>query len=297
MSSNAEWAMRVAPEPSIDIERQGPTRELSSASSAGSSVGTEVADLVHEQTSGNETGAELAGFRSKTPAPDPYEGGVFLPDLVQVGWVRSGKAGGPVPYVPREGDIIMTSTKNLKQTLSYLLIGRVGLPHHVMVVVRKSDGTLATLEVGAGGERTVAIRPVCTRLHKHKQTYKGSVISVRQIRRALTPQESYALTCFAESQVGKPFSSKREFLPLTLPGRPVAPTNNNQPTWFCSELVVQSLRVAKLTVGIGRPKAILPEDLYHDEKYDLSALWTKPLDWTQSTNPTTLRPVFDPGRK
>lgn len=236
--------------------------------------------------------------KQKQAVVDPYATGNFLSDCTQIGWIwpRGTSSTGPVPYVPREGDLIFASSISPKRTLQYVFLAKIGLPHHVMMVVRKSDGRLGTFEVGSGGDRSVVIRPIYDRLFKHKELYDGSVLAVRQIRRPLSPEESYRLTCFAESQIGKPFSPPKQFIPIAIPGRPVGETCNGQETWFCSELVVQALRVSGLLVGVGKPKAIVPEDLYIDDRNDLSHLWTRPQDWSPTTKPTLRRPVFDPDR-
>lgn len=234
--------------------------------------------------------------RSGAPKTDVYASNQFTSELEQVGWLWPQEDGcyGPVPYVPREGDLIFTSSRSFKQTFVYLAFGHIGLPHHVMLVFKKSDGCMAALEVGSGGDRSVAIRALPKRLTKHKELYEGSTIAVRQIRRPLTAEESYQLTCFAEGQVGKPFSSRTSFLFVAMPGRVAPESSNGQPTWFCSELIAHALRECGLLVGSGRPRGFAPEDLYLDERYDLSHLWVIPQDWTCDTNPNHLRPVFDP---
>jgi len=241
----------------------------------------------------------FATLSKKKPQSNPYLSHQFTQQHSKIGWIwpRGNQADGPIPYVPREGDIVFTSSISPKQTFEYLAIGRIGLPHHVLLVFKKSDGCLATLEVGAGGDRTVSVRSIPIRLNKHKDLYDGSTIAVRQIRRTLSSEESYKLTCFAESQVGKQFSKPISFLPIAIPGRPVSDSTNSQSSWYCSELIVQGLRTSGLFVGVGRPKAIVPEDLYLDRKYDLSHSWLLPQDWTPDQNPKHTRPLFDPEKR
>ena len=221
----------------------------------------------------------------------------FLPDGCQIGWIwpDSRESPGPIPYVPREGDILTASSIVFWQTAAYVGLARSGLPHHVMMVIRKSDGNLGIFEVGAGEDTRVVIRPIKSRLEMGKKL-KGGVIAVRQIKRDLTPEESLALTCFAEAQLGKKFTNKLGFFPLVLPNRPVGPSCDNQSRWFCSELVLQALRQAKLICANDRPRKYLPADVFDDDRYDWSALWTDSMDWTIDTTPTMRRPLFDPGR-
>ena len=233
------------------------------------------------------------------PVVDSYPQTGYQPDGTAIGWLwpEGKEQAGPVPYVPREGDIIFTSSISLRMTSAYVLLGRVGLPHHVLMVVRRGDGQLVAFEVGAGADKQVKFRPLCPRLAKHKSMYPGSVVAVRQIKRPLSAEESARLTCFAESQLGKAFFEPREFVPYLLPGRPAPPTRLAQTTWCCSELVAQALQSAGLMVGGPNPRDLSPEDLYHDDTCNLSPLWNAPLDWTPQPTPTVKRPLFDPGRK
>lgn len=217
----------------------------------------------------------------------------------QVGWIwpnsDSPHCGSPVPYQPQEGDLIFSSSIRPYQTISYLLVARVGLPHHVMLVVRKRDGELGVLEVGSGESTDVCIRPMDTRLNRLKSRTCGCAIAVRRIRRSLSGQESVRLTEFAEMQVGKQFTAFRDLLTVALPTRPVTDTKNHQPTWFCSELVMQALGESQLIHHLSKPKQYTPEDLYHDRRCDLSGLWMPPKDWTPCPEETHVRPAFDPG--
>lgn len=239
-----------------------------------------------------------AALGNKKAPVDPYISNCYSTEGSQVGWLwhRHECCAEAMPYVPREGDLIFTSSIAAKQTLTYFM-ARTGLPHHVLLVFKRSDGTLAALEVGCGGDRSVAVRAIPLRLNKHKEIYFGSTIAIRQIKRPLTSCESNQLTCFAETQVGKPFSSWLSFTTLIIPGRPSAHSDNSQAQWFCSELVVQALNTAGLIVGANKPRSLAPADLYHDDRCDLSYLWCQPRDWTATTKEADhLRPVFDPDK-
>lgn len=225
---------------------------------------------------------------------DPYQPEVFCSEFSQIGWIWPVGNAEPVPYVPREGDILFSSTSNPRQSLAYKWIGGIGLPHHMFMIIRNSSGQLCTFEVGAGGDKTVAIRPVYTRLHKHKELYDGSVIAIRQIKRSLTANESTELTQFAEAQVGKKFSTASELLKLALPRRPAEQSNLEQKTWFCSEIVVYALEHIGLIRCLDNAGKIVPEDFYYDKKFDIGSLWTQTVEWTPDAAPTKYRPKLDP---
>ncbi len=241
---------------------------------------------------------QLASSITRREKPDIYANGCYRAEFEPAGWVWPSQNAnlGPTVYIPREGDLVFTSSKSAAQTLYYRLFPRVGFPHHPALVVRRASGNLATLEVGSGGDRSVALRPIYDRLNTHKETFEASVIAIRRIKEPLTDLQSYRLTCFAEAQLGKAYVSQRELLPLVLPARPVGDTFNSQETWYCSELVVQALRDSGVLVGVGKPKAFMPEDLFVDDKYDLSNRWTAPLDWTPTTEPTKAQPRWYPSR-
>ena len=227
---------------------------------------------------------------------DPYEGATFLPEYTQIGWLWTDGDKEPIPYVPREGDILFTSTIARTQTFLYRVIGHIGLPHHMMIVVKNSAGQLGIFEVGAGTDKKATIRPVRGRLKRHKEIYNGSVVDIRQIKRALTPEESQRLTCFAESQVGKSFSSFRDISKLGHPDRPIKTNGSDTETWFCSQLVIHAVTDCGLIRCLKNAGQLVPEDAYHDDEYDFSGLWTRPHDWTYEPEPTTLRPLRDPTR-
>ena len=237
--------------------------------------------------------AAMQGKKEKATHSDPP----FLPEFAQVGWLWTDGQKEPVPYVPREGDIIFASSIARAQTILYRTIGGIGLPHHMIVVVKNNQGQLGTFEVGAGSDKRAVIRPIFARLKEHKVSYPGSTIAVRQIKRALTCDESRRLTCFAESQVGKPFTKLRDLTKLGLTGRALETSGLHTEQWFCSQLATHALVECGLVKGISDPGKIVPEDVYHDTEYDFSGLWTKPTDWTYVLEPTTVKPLRDPSRE
>ena len=236
-----------------------------------------------------------SAFKAKKKK-DPFVDAPFTPEYSQIGWLWTGQNELPVPYVPREGDIILSSTIAPTQTILYKLIGNIGLPHHTMLVVKNSKGELGVFEVGAGSNKSVVIRPIELRLKKHKKDYKGSVITVRQIKRALTADESRKLTCFAESQLGKEFYKFRELSRLGRQGEPAERTSSSTDSWFCSQLVVHALAEIGLVKCLEDAGALVPEDIYHDTEYNFSGLWTKPTDWTYDQEATKVKPLRDPSR-
>ena len=228
---------------------------------------------------------------------DPFADATFLPEYTQIGWLWTDEQKEPVPYLPREGDIIFASSIARSQTFLYRTVARIGLPHHMMIVIKNSSGQLATFEVGAAPDDSVVIRPVCARLKFHKEEYPGATVYVRQIKRDLTCEESQRLTSFAESQLGKPFSKPRDLIKLGLPNRPLKTNGRCTKYWFCSQLAVQSLVESGIIKCVDNAGKFVPEDAYLDTEYDFSGLWTKPTEWTFGLEPTKVKPLRHPTRK
>jgi len=214
-----------------------------------------------------------------------------------VGWIwhRESVRQAPTPYVPQEGDLLFFSARAPLQTAGYVLIGS-GHPLHCGVVLRQSDGELGILESGGGDDMRVIIRPVDWRLLQYNREFKGSVIWVRPIRRRLDADESFRLTQFAESQIGKPFVSNLRFALFALPGRPLPPTRTDQSKWFCSEIVAATLREAGILAPGTRTSALVPTDLFEDKTLDLSDQWQSPHEWTAGPELPEKRPWLAPKR-
>jgi hypothetical protein len=195
---------------------------------------------------------------------------------------------GPVPYEPREGDIVLLTSKAPFQTSLYFL-ARSGHPVHSGVVVKRYDGRLAFLEVGGGGDWRVTLKPLYPRLAKHMEDYEKPVIWIRRIKRELKPHESLRLTHFANSQLYKRFSTDARLAAFVLPLRPGPPTTLDQEQWFCSELLIAALQYTHLVDEEVRPGGITPHDLYYDTRIDLRYLWGLPYEWNA-------KPVFPSDR-
>jgi hypothetical protein len=208
------------------------------------------------------------------------------------GWIWPDHCGcaQPINYVPREGDILLMSSRNALYTFLYGL-GGVGHPLHMGMIVKTSCGELAILESGGSQDKRVSLLPVHERLIEYLGSAKDVVIWVRPIMGPLHDYQSAQLTCFAESQVGKEFSTIRSAL-FVLPGEPQVKTSPEQEKWFCSEIVVEALKQADLVRGLPRPAAINPEDCYHNRDIDLDFYWLPALRWSRCpTFPTRLPPM------
>jgi hypothetical protein len=75
-------------------------------------------------------------------------------------------------------------------------------------------------------------------------------------------------------------------LRLFIPGRPAAQSHAGQEEWFCSELVVQALKEAGILRSTLSAASIVPADIFHDKRFDLSPRWHQPKEWM-----TTMVPV------
>ena len=121
-----------------------------------------------------------------------------------------------------------------------------------------------------------------------------AILWVRPIRQPLTEVESHRLTEFAKEELGKPLQPNYRFLRLVVPGRPAQPSHDDQREWFCSELVAQGLLDAgvlhtHLTAG-----SLVPADLFHDRRVDLSERWSKACEWTAEQHLPPRHPLLAP---
>ncbi|MGB7346468.1 MAG: hypothetical protein WBD20_19770 [Pirellulaceae bacterium] len=198
---------------------------------------------------------------------------------------------GVVPYIPREGDIVLLSHRGM--SLKYVL-GRSSHPVHSGLITRRPSGDLAFFEVGGGGDNRVVTRPIAFRFGKYLQAHESTVIWVRQIRRDIALAESVRITRFVEAQQGKKFAKWYRFARLALPGRPMPQSHPNQKEWFCSELVTEALREGRLIDDRSNPSRLTPHELFHDKRIDLSPLWEPPKLWTLEPRLPTERPHLAP---
>jgi hypothetical protein len=135
----------------------------------------------------------------------------------------------------------------------------------------------------------------------HLRTYHAlERLWIRRRRMPLTPEQSAKLTAFCTAQAGKPFATWRIVGQLT-PFRSRGPLrtefvgkpHGERKSWFCAELVVESLCAADLLdPATARPAATYPRDLFHDcspnpwlnEHLNLSGSWYPPARWTDDPN-------------
>lgn len=114
------------------------------------------------------------------------------------GWIWPDHCGcqHPINYVPREGDVVLMSSRNPLYTFLYAL-GGAGHPLHMGMIVRTSGGELAILESGGSEDKRVSIRPVQERLIEYLGSAKDVAIWVRPVMGPLHDYQSAQLTCFA----------------------------------------------------------------------------------------------------
>jgi hypothetical protein len=192
---------------------------------------------------------------------------------------------GPFVYEPQEGDLIFPTRDTLLYTLIYP-IARSFHPFHSGVVVRRVTGELALLENGGAGWRVGTLQPLPSRLHHEYEEGKAR-IWIRKIRAPLTPEQSRALTTFAEGHLGHSFVNFCGLARLALPGRVGPRTYPDQKSWFCSEVVAQAL----ISSGILSPNRVLPQsvtpyELMRDRRgVDLSDKWTGPYVYSPTQGP------------
>jgi hypothetical protein len=185
-----------------------------------------------------------------------------------------------VPYVPREGDLILYDDHKLIWTLLFAYAGT-GSPLHAGIVVKKADGRLAVLEAGPDDTIWVDLIDLETRLQKFPGT-----VTIRTCKQKLSRARSLALTRFAILQEGKRYAILRLLLQGTClrPRGPLAPllakTVLERDSWICSELVVAAAAVAGLLDSKRVcANATFPRDLVDNRRHDLSAVWNEAAEW------------------
>jgi hypothetical protein len=179
-----------------------------------------------------------------------------------------------VPYVPREGDLILYDDRHLLWTLLFAYAGT-GPPLHAGIVVKKADGALAVLEAGPDDTIWVELIDLAPRLQKFQGT-----VTIRPCKKALSREQSQALTTFAAQQQGKRYAIGRLLLQGTWlrPRGPLAPllaqTVLDRDAWICSELAIAAASVAGLVDGRRVcANAVFPRDLVDNRTHDLAAAW------------------------
>ncbi len=210
-------------------------------------------------------------------------------EVRSVGYLWSADNTRPCPYTPREGDLLLLTSRDKIYTIVWRLAGT-GHPYHSMILVRRSTGELEALEVGGGTSHSVTLRLVPERLTALFQAYHGKdpAAWVRQRRTPLTPEQSARLTAFAEGQLGKRFTPTREFLALVpTRGRTYRSGDPKQADWFCSELVATAIEQAGLLPpgAIANPGRLTPRHFHFDQDINLTAEWEPPVRWTGTANP------------
>jgi hypothetical protein len=196
----------------------------------------------------------------------------------------------PIPYLPREGDLVFYDDHNRAWTALFAFAGT-GPPLHMGIVVRKPGGALAVLEAGPDDTLRVELLDVGPRLRRFHSDYSGTV-TVRRCRRALSPAQSAALTKFALAQKGKRYAALRLLLQGTaLRARgPLEPllgkTDCDRSAWICSELAVAAGTVAGLfDPKVVRANATYPRDLVDNRRFALGDVWDDPARWRPTAPP------------
>jgi hypothetical protein len=196
------------------------------------------------------------------------------------------------PYLPQPGDIFLASDRGLMARAAHWVVGAAGV-HHSGIVFARPDGRLAILEAGPYNTIRVQTLDVLPHLRCHER--RGEKVWIRQRRLPLTPEQSARLTAWALAQDGKRFAVARLGAQLT-PFRSRGPLrtyyiggpHGERPSYFCSELVMESCVAAGLVdPASARPAATYPRDLFMDSSknpylnlhLDLSPCWFPPARW------------------
>ena len=211
--------------------------------------------------------------------------------------------GPATPYLPQPGDLVFCSDHKMFWCMTHSWAGA-GHPHHSAIVVARPDGRPAVLE--AGPHDTLWIRILDIGPHLQKYVDDGESVWIRRRRTPLTEEESARLTAFALSKENHHFALIRQgaqLTPLRSRGTPVmyflAKSHPDRSSYFCSELVVESLVAAGLLdATTARPAATYPSDLFFDRSknphlnahVNLSCGWYPPARWTSCVDCTDQNP-------
>ncbi len=200
-----------------------------------------------------------------------------------------GEKKAPLPYQPREGDLIFFDDHNPIWTALFLWAGT-GPPLHIGIVVKKEDGKLAILEAGPDDTIWVKIQDIGPRLPKFLEDYQGT-ITIRRCKQVLSAEKSAALTKYALAQDGKRYAILRLLIQGTKfryrgPIRELflAKTDLDQSSWICSELVVAAGTVAGLFSNNVKSNVTYPLDLVNDRRHNLSRTWHPAEIWQETAS-------------
>jgi hypothetical protein len=162
--------------------------------------------------------------------------------------------------------VILTSSPQPIWSFLYRIAGT-GAPGHAMLVVRLADGSPGVLEAGYNDKPVIRLTPLDDRL----RSYHGTVW-VRRRKEPVTPEQSAALTEFAETIDGRRYSVGRLLAQLT-PLRDRGPLRTRflgrprglRSSYMCSEAVLEGLVLAGLVdPETTRPSATYPRDMFFD---------------------------------
>ncbi|HVS36749.1 MAG TPA: hypothetical protein VMS17_14405 [Gemmataceae bacterium] len=202
------------------------------------------------------------------------------------------------PYCPQPGDIFLASDGALWSKVGHWWVGSQGVQHSGIMFLRP-DGRMALLQ--AGPFNSVKIECLDPVAHLREHCEKGDRVWIRRRCTPLTPEQSAALTAFAEKQEGKRFATWRMLAQATklctrgplrtyFLGKVHGP---DRVSYWCSEMVMESCVYAGLRDAEDtRPTATYPRDLFFghskipflDEHLRLDD-WHPPARWTPERLP------------
>lgn len=202
------------------------------------------------------------------------------------------------PYTPQPGDIFLASDRELWSKVGHWWVGSQGLQHSGIMFVR-SDGRIALLQAGPFNSLKIEVLDPVAHMREH--VGKGDRVWIRRRCVPLTPEQSAALTAFAEMQEGKRFALWRMLGQAThLATRGPIRTyflgkvhGPNRVSYWCSEMVMEACVYAGLREAADtRPSATYPRDLFFgrsnnpflNEHLRLNE-WYPPARWTPEPLP------------
>lgn len=210
-----------------------------------------------------------------------------------IGWLKSEQKAANkkpkqeiIPYAPREGDLVFYDDRSFFWTVLFTWVGS-GPPLHMGIVVKKSDDALAILEAGPDDTVWVSLLDLDKRLRQFAQDYPGGAITIRRCKKALSKEQSAALTKFAHAQDGKRYAVGRLLLEGTclrvrgpIRERVLGGTYLDRDSWMCAELAVAAASRVKLIDGAAiKANATYPRDIVDNQRHDLRASWHDPAVW------------------
>lgn len=191
------------------------------------------------------------------------------------------------PYTPREGDMVFFNDHSVKWGILYKLVGS-DAPYHVGLIFKNADGRCSIVEAGPNDTLTCRVLDLGPRLHGWEHT-----LLIRRCKKALTPEQSAAMTQWSLSQDGKRYALGRLLLQAT-PVRCRAPlrkayfgaTYTDRDSYLCAELVIAGGTVGGI-FDPARHKAntIYPRDIVQDDIHDLSEIYDEARVWLPNPLP------------